>query len=55
MFLEPIGRDLGVSSAAMATAYGLATLAAAFLLPQMGRLVDRFGPRRMLAAIVILL
>jgi len=55
VFLEPIGRDLGVSSTAMATAYGLATLAAAFLLPQMGRLVDRFGPRRMLAAIVILL
>ena len=55
VFLEPIGRDLGVSSTAMATAYGLATLAAAFLLPQMGRLVDRFGPRRMLAAIVVLL
>ena len=55
VFLEPIGRDLGVSSAAMATAYGLATLVAAFLLPQMGRLVDRFGPRRMLAAIVVLL
>ena len=39
----------------MATAYGLATLVAAFLLPQMGRLVDRFGPRRMLGAIVVLL
>ena len=55
VFVEPISRDLGVSSATMATAYGLATLAAAFLLPGMGRLVDRFGPRRMLAAIVILL
>ncbi len=55
VFVGPIGRDLGVSSATMATAYGLATLAAAFLLPRMGRLVDRFGPRRMLAAIVILL
>ena len=55
VFVGPISRDLGVSSATMATAYGLATLAAAFLLPRMGRLVDRFGPRRMLAAIVILL
>ena len=55
VFLGPIGRDLDVSSATMATAYGLATLAAAFLLPRMGRLVDRYGPRRMLAANVILL
>ena len=55
VFVEPISRDLGITSTAMATAYGLATLAAAFLLPRMGRLVDRFGPRRMLAAIVSLL
>ncbi len=55
VFVRPISRDLGVSSATMATAYGLATLVAAFLLPQMGRLVDRFGPRRMLGAIVVLL
>jgi MFS family permease len=55
VFLEPIGRDLEVSSATMATAYGLATLAAAFLLPQMGRLVDRYGPRRMLVMVVIFL
>ncbi len=55
VFVEPISRDLGITSAAMATAYGLATLVAAFLLPQMGRFVDRFGPRRMLGAIVVLL
>ena len=55
VFVEPISRDLDITSAAMATAYGLATLVAAFLLPQMGRFVDRFGPRRMLGAIVVLL
>jgi MFS family permease len=55
VFVEPISRDLGITSAAMATAYGLATLAAAFLLPRMGRLVDRFGARRMLAVIVTML
>lgn len=51
-FVEPISRDLGISSATIATAYGLATLAAAFALPYMGRLVDRHGPKRMLLFIV---
>ncbi len=55
VFVGPIGEDLGISSASIASAYGLATLAAAFLLPQMGRLVDRYGPRRMLGLIVVLL
>ena len=55
VFVEPISRDLGISSATIATAYGLATLGAAFALPQMGRLVDRYGPRRMLAVIAGLL
>ena len=51
-FIGPISEDLGISSATIATAYGLATLAAAFALPYMGRLVDRHGPRTMLFAIV---
>ncbi|MDJ0981762.1 MAG: MFS transporter [Kiloniellales bacterium] len=55
VFVGPIGEDLGISSASIASAYGLATLAAAFLLPQMGRFIDRFGPRRMLGVVVILL
>ncbi|MGI9481258.1 MAG: MFS transporter [Hyphomicrobiales bacterium] len=55
VFVQPISKDLGISSATIATAYGLATLAAAFLLPKMGQLVDRHGPRRMLFVIVIAL
>ncbi len=55
VFVGPISQDLGISSATIATAYGLATLAAAFLLPQAGRLVDRYGPRRMLIVIALLL
>jgi MFS family permease len=55
VFVEPISRDLGVSSATIATAYGLATLIAALVLPQAGRAVDRFGPRRALLVIVTLL
>lgn len=55
VFVGPIGEDLGLSKAAIAGAYGLATLAAAFLLPKMGRLVDRYGPRRMTLVVASLL
>jgi MFS family permease len=55
VFIDPISRDLGISKATIATAYGLATLIAAFLLPQTGRLVDRFGARKAMIAITVLL
>ena len=55
VFVEPIGADLGLSKAAIAGAYGLATLGAAFLLPQMGKLVDRHGPRRMTLVVALAL
>jgi len=55
VFIDPISRDLDISKATIATAYGIATLAAAFLLPQTGRLVDRFGARKALMAIAVLL
>ena len=55
VFIDPIGRELGISKAEIATAYGLATLAAALLLPQTGRLVDRFGARKAMLVIAVLL
>ncbi len=55
VFVQPISQDLGISSATIATAYGIATLLAAFLLPKMGQLVDRHGPRRMLFVIAFAL
>ncbi|MEX2198218.1 MAG: MFS transporter [Burkholderiales bacterium] len=53
VFVGPIGEDLGLSKAAIAGAYGLATLVAAFLLPKMGRLVDRYGARRMMFVVTL--
>ncbi len=47
VFVAPVSADLGVTPAAVASAYAFATMAAAFGLPYMGRLVDRHGPRRM--------
>lgn len=55
VFVEPISNDLGISSATIATAYGAATLVAAFILPQTGRMVDRYGPRKALIGIIVLL
>ena len=45
VFIGLIGVDLGISGTGIATAYGLATLLAAFGLPRFGRLVDRVGIR----------
>ena len=47
VFVAPIAEDLGVTPAAVASAYAVATMIAAFGLPFMGRLTDRHGPRRM--------
>jgi len=52
VFVGPISQDLGLSKTEMSVAYMLATLAAAFLLPRMGRFIDRLGPRQMLLWIV---
>ncbi len=55
VFVGPIGTDLGLSKSAIASAYGGATLAAAFCLPFLGRRVDAFGGRRVMLAVTGLL
>lgn len=55
VFVGPISRDLGIGATAISSAYGLATLVAAFGLPFMGRQVDRNGARTTMTVVVILL
>ena len=55
VFVEPISKDLQLSSASIASAYGLATLIAAFLLPYMGKIIDKYGARVSLIIISIIL
>jgi MFS transporter, OFA family, oxalate/formate antiporter len=54
LFLDPMVRDLGLSRSFISLSYGLATLAASFMLPITGRLVDRFGARRMIVVDAII-
>lgn len=55
LFFDPISKELGLSRTSIAAAYGGATLFAALLLPQMGKLVDRHGPATMLSLIALAL
>ena len=54
-FIPVISKDLQISSTSITTAYMIATLFAAFLLPQIGKLVDRYGPRIILIYTTIFL
>lgn len=47
LFLDLWVADLGISRSAVSLIYGGASMGAALLLPLSGRLVDRFGPRRL--------
>ena len=53
VFIGPISRDLGVGATAISSAYGAATLIAALGLPFVGRLVDRYGARKVMLAVVV--
>lgn len=51
VFVDPVARDLGLSRPEISALYSVATLGAAALIPVAGRWIDRYGVRRMGAAI----
>lgn len=55
IFFNPLIEELGVSRTAISLAYAVGTGTAALGLSYVGRLVDRFGPRRMLCTLALLL
>lgn len=55
IFVDLIAADLGISSTSIASAYAFATLIAALGLSRMGAMVDRFGARRVMLVVVVLL
>jgi MFS family permease len=54
VYISPISNDLGISRTSISSAYAIATLAAALGLPYIGRLIDRFGVRRVVLSVAIL-
>jgi MFS family permease len=48
LFIDHIVQDLNISRSVVSFIYGVATLTASFMLPLTGRLVDRYGARRMI-------
>ncbi len=55
VFILPLSTDLGLDQTEISFAYAVATLAAAFGLPYIGRLIDRYGMRRVVLIAATLL
>lgn len=51
VFIDPMISDLGVGRSAISTAYLVGTLTGALAMPLVGRLLDRFGVRRVMSVI----
>jgi MFS family permease len=48
VFVKPLGAEFGWSREAIARGFGFAALSMAFCSPALGRLLDRYGPRRVI-------
>ena len=55
VFILPLSTDLGLDQTEISLAYAVATLVAAFGLPYIGKLIDRFGMRRVVLITTMLL
>lgn len=55
VFILPLSNDLGLDQTEISFAYAAATLAAAFGLPFIGRMIDRYGMRRVVLIATTLL
>ncbi|HSH80660.1 MAG TPA: MFS transporter [Herpetosiphonaceae bacterium] len=55
IFVDPILQDTGLSRTTLSTVYAVGTAVSATMVFIVSRLVDRFGPRRMLATIAVAL
>ncbi len=55
IFVDLIAKDLGISSTSLASSYAFATLVAALGLSRMGSFVDKFGARRVMIVVIVLL
>ena len=54
-FIDPIAADLGLAREHVLLLYSIGTFLGILTAPAIGRLVDRFGPRRLIAPIVVAL
>lgn len=52
-FIDPISSDLGLNRAHVLVLYSLGTFLGILTAPFIGRLVDRFGPRRLIVPVVV--
>lgn len=51
VFIDPLITDLGVSRTQVSTAYLTGTLVGACAMPLVGRMIDRYGPRRVITVV----